>query len=264
MHNSREKAIILASFGTSYNSSRSITIGAIESTFAESFPGYDIRRAFTSGMIINKLKKRDGIVIDTVSEALSKLSEEGFKEVIIQPTTIIEGQEYDLICEAAEEFRGRFKSLLTGHSLLSCEADYERLINILDEITASEASEDTARVFMGHGTEHGANSVYAKLQETADELGIKNFFIGTVEAEPDVNDVLKAAKACGAKRAVLSPLMIVAGDHAVNDMAGDEEDSWKSIFEAAGFTTVCRVKGLGGEYQIQQMIADHCRKMEGK
>lgn len=254
--------ILAVSFGTSFNSSRSITIGAIESTLSEAFPEYEVRRAFTSNIIRKILKNREGIVIDSVPEALEKLAEEGVRNVYIMPTHIMEGEEYDLkIVKAAEEYRSRFDKLSVGHALLTKPADLEALIDILDEITSEYRNEDTARVFMGHGSEHQANSVYSKLQSMIGARGIKDMFIGTVEASPTLDDVLESVKKSGAEKVVLTPLMMVAGDHATNDMAGDEDGSWKNVFEKAGFDVTCRITGLGSEYRIQKMIAEHCSEM---
>lgn len=254
--------ILVTSFGTSYPSSRSITIGAIESTIAETFPGFEVRRAFTSNIIRKILKERDGIVIDSVPQALEKLAAEGVREVYIMPTHVMEGEEYDVkIAGEAEKFKGRFDTIKVGHALLTKDADLMALIDAVDEATAEFKDGSTARVFMGHGTEHEANSVYAKLQSFIKERGIKDMFIGTVEATPTLEDTIQSVKKSGAKRVVLSPLMMVAGDHAVNDMAGDDDDSWKSAFKKAGFEVVCRVTGLGSLYGIQKMIAEHCREM---
>ena len=217
--------ILVTSFGTTYENTRSVTIGAIESSIAERFPEYEVRRAFTSNNIRRILLERDGIKIDSVPEALEKLAAEGVKQVIIMPTHMLEGDEYDKkIVNSAKDF------------------------------------EDTARVFMGHGTEHSANEGYAKLQQTIESKGYKNMFIGTVEAEPTLEDMVKIVKERGYKKVLLSPLMIVAGDHATNDMAGDDDDSWKSTFEKAGCKVTCRVAGLGSDWRIQRMIAYHCKQ----
>ena len=254
--------ILVTSFGTSYSSSRSITIGAIESTLAESFPDFEVRRAFTSNIIRKILKNRDGIIIDSVPEALEKLANEGVRRVYIMPTHVMEGEEYYVkIVGEAKAFKDRFDVIEVGHALLTKEADFEELIDVLDGITAGFKGEKTARVFMGHGTDHEANSVYAKLQRLVEARGINDMYIGTVEATPTLEDTLESVKKSGAKKVVLSPLMMVAGDHATNDMAADEEGSWKNAFEKAGLEVVCRITGLGSEYGIQKMIARHCREM---
>ena len=256
-----EQAIIAVSFGTSFNNNRSQTIGAIESTLAEAFPEYTVRRAFTSGMIISKLKKRDGICIDNLSEALDKLAEDGFTRIYLQPTHIIEGEEFEIVTEIAKHYRDRFECVEFGHSLLATEADREKLIDILDAVTEKESDEETARIFMGHGTGHNINTVYTLLQRDIEKKAIKNMFIGTVEARPTLEDLVKMLREKGFKKVLLSPLMIVAGDHASKDMAGDDEDSWKSVLQKAGYEVKCRLIGLGSEYEVQQMIVEHCKEM---
>ena len=253
--------ILAVSFGTSFEDTRSITIGAIESALAERNPGYEVRRAFTSNIIRKKLLERDGIKTDSVPEALEKLAAEGVKQVIIMPTHMLEGDEYHKkIAGPAKAFEGRIEDLRVGHALLTCDMDFRHMAVILDRITAPLADAETARVFMGHGTEHSANEGYAKLHKTIESKGITNMFIGTVEAEPTLEDMVRIVKEHGFKKVLLSPLMIVAGDHATNDMAGDGEDSWKSTFEKAGFKVTCRVAGLGSDWRIQRMIAYHCKK----
>ena len=253
--------ILAVSFGTSYEDTRSVTIGAIESTLAERNPEWEVRRAFTSNIIRKKLLERDGIKIDSVSEALEKLAAEGIKQVIIMPTHMLEGDEYDKkIVNAAKDFKGRIADIRVGRALLTNDMDFRHMAVILDQITSPLADEDTARVFMGHGTEHSANEGYAKLQQTIESTGYKNMFLGTVEAEPTLEDMVKIVKERGYKKVLLSPLMIVAGDHATNDMAGDDDDSWKSTFEKAGCKVTCRVAGLGSDWRIQRMIAYHCKQ----
>ena len=254
----KRPVILAVSFGTSFGSTRSVTIGAIESTLAESFPDWEVRRAFTSNMIRKKLKERDGILTDSVPEALEKLAAEGVRTVVIQPTHMLEGDEYDKkIVAPAAEFEGRFESLKIGHALLTEDADYEQLAKIVIERCPDPSC---TYVYMGHGTEHSANAAYRKLQACIEKAGAGNIFIGTVEAEPTVEDMLAAAQKAGNKKVVLTPLMIVAGDHATNDMAGDDEDSWKNLFKKAGYEVTCRIEGLGSVYEVQKMIAMHCKK----
>ena len=253
--------ILVTSFGTTYENTRSVTIGAIESAIAERFPEYEVRRAFTSNNIRRILLERDGIKTDSVPEALEKLAAEGIKQVIVMPTHMLEGDEYDKkIVNAAKDFEGRIADIRVGHALLTNDMDFRHMAVILDQITSPLADVDTARVFMGHGTEHKANEVYARLQKTIESRGIGNMFIGTVEAEPTLEDMVRIVKERGYKKVLLSPLMIVAGDHATNDMAGDDDDSWKSTFEKAGCKVTCRVAGLGSDWRIQRMIAYHCKQ----
>ena len=260
----QKKAILAVSFGTSYEETREKTIGAIEKALAEAFPEYEVRRAFTSKIIMGILKKRDGIEVDNVTDALERLAEDDFCEVIVQPTHIMAGKEYELIRDDMKAFEERFGRLVLGKNLLESEEDIEELIRVIDRDTLSLSDEYTARVFMGHGSDHSDNAVYAKMQELIGKMGIKNMFIGTVEAMPDLDDVLSMVKGTDAKKALLSPLMIVAGDHASNDMAGDEDDSWKSVFEREDYEVSCRLEGLGSSKGVQQMIVRHCRETIGR
>ena len=253
-----QKPVLLAvSFGTSFNDSRDLTIGAVEEALQKANPDYEVRRAFTSQIIIDILNERDGLVIDNVTQAMDRLAADGVKEVIVQPTHVMAGFEYDDVMKEIEGCKSKFDSMKIGSALLVEDADYENLAKILVEETKDYAAEDTAIVFMGHGTEHEANATYAKLQETMTNAGYSNYIIGTVEATPSLEDVIAMAKESGAKKVVLLPLMIVAGDHANNDMAGDEEGSWKTEFQKAGFEVECVLKGMGQYPGVQQMIVDH-------
>lgn len=256
----KDKVMLVVSFGTSYNDSRDKTIGAIENALAEAYPDYEVRRAFTSQIIIDKLKERDGLEIDNVEEAMKRLVADGVKEVIVQPTHVMPGFEYNDVVDEVKPYETMFDSLIVGQPLLSEDADFEPLVKILAEETKEYNTEDTAVVWMGHGTEHDANETYTKLQETFKAAGYDNYIVGTVEAEPTLEDVIAAAKELGVKKLVLSPLMIVAGDHANNDMAGEEEDSWKSILTKEGFEVECVLRGMGEYKGVQQMFADHVKK----
>ncbi|MBR5088369.1 MAG: sirohydrochlorin cobaltochelatase [Ruminiclostridium sp.] len=247
----------MVSFGTSYNDSREATIGAIENAVREAFPDNEVRRAFTSQIIIDKLKERDGIEIDNVEDAFANLILDGVKDIIVQPTHIMSGYEYDDLMEAVNGCSILFNSIKVGDPLLTSDEDYLRVIDAITEATAEYDDGETAIVFMGHGTEHEANATYAKLQDMLTEAGMTNYCIGTVEAEPSIENVVQFAKDGGYKRVVLEPLMVVAGDHANNDMAGDEEDSWKSILEAEGFEVVPILRGLGELEAIQDIYVDH-------
>jgi len=190
-----------------------------------------------------------------VEEAMERLIADGVKEVVVQPTHVMSGYEYDDIVEEVSKYADEFDSLKIGVNLLNSDEDYARLVEVLTEEFKKYEKKDTAIVFMGHGTEHESNATYAKLQEAF--AGHENYFVGTVEAEPSLDDVVQMAKDAGVKKVVLAPLMIVAGDHANNDMAGDEEDSWKTVFEAEGFQVECVLQGLGQYEGVQQMIVDH-------
>ncbi|MBR5713529.1 MAG: sirohydrochlorin cobaltochelatase [Clostridia bacterium] len=259
------KPVILAvSFGTSYNDSRDKTIGAIEDALKTAYPDYEVRRAFTSQIIIDKLKERDNLTIDNVTEALDRLVADGVKEVVIQPTHVMSGYEYDDVIKEVNKYNDKFDSVKISKNLLAADSDYDALVEILVNTTADYNAEGTAIVYMGHGTEHEANATYAKLQEKMTAAGHSNYFIGTVEATPSVEDVIALVKAGEYNKVVLLPLMIVAGDHANNDMAGDEEDSWKTLFKNEGFEVECVIRGLGELADVQQLIVKHCGEAMGK
>ena len=252
--------ILTVSFGTSYNDSREKTIGAVEKAMQEAYPEYEIRRAFTSQIIIDKLNERDNLKIDNVDEAMARLLLDGVKDVVVQPTHIMEGFEYNDVKKEITQYADKFHSLRLGSALLNNEEDYDALADIMANETKEFISDDTAFIWMGHGTEHSANSTYAKLQKCIDEKGIKNMFIGTVEAEPSLEDVISMAKDAGVSKVILQPLMIVAGDHANNDMAGDEEGSWKTEFQKAGFDVTCNLRGLGEFEGVRNLIIKHAEE----
>ncbi len=224
-----DKVILVVSFGTSYNNNRSLTIGAIEDDIREEFTDFDVRRAFTSQMVINILKKRDDLSIDNVEEALERAVNDGVKTIIIQPTHVMDGTEYNFkIVDTVKKYEDKFENIAIGDPLLISDDDFEDLI---DSITAKGCADaDTANVYMGHGSPADSNAVYPTLQKKLEDKGFDNYFIGTVEAKPDFDDVLAMLKEKDFKKILLKPLMVVAGDHAQNDMAGDEEDSWKNMF----------------------------------
>lgn len=251
-------AILVVSFGTSFNDSRHITIGAIESAIREKFPDYDVRRAFTSQIIIDKLKERDGVVIDNVEEALDRLVADKVQEIVVQPTHLMNGYEYDDLAKALESYKDKFKKVALGEPLLSSDDDYYKVIAALESVSERYDDGKTALVFMGHGTEAESNKVYSTLQDKLTAEGKKNYFIGTVEATPTIEDVLKGVKAAGLKKAVLRPLMVVAGDHANNDMADLEDpESWASQLTAAGIEVECVLEGLGQIVEIDDLYAAH-------
>ena len=254
-----DKAILVVSFGTSFNESRNITIGGIESAIEENFPDYEVRRAFTSQIIIDVLKERDGIEIDNVEEALDSLVADGYKTLIVQPTHLMHGFEYDDLVTELDNYKDKFNSVALGEPLLNSDEDFAEVIDCITSRTASYINHETAIAFMGHGTHHEANTVYADLQKKITAAGYSNYIIGTVEATPSLDDVMAAVKAGGFTRVVLEPLMVVAGDHANNDMAGDEDDSWKSAFTAEGIEVVSILEGLGQFNEIQDIYVKHVK-----
>ena len=259
------KPVILAvSFGTSYNDSREKTIGAIEKALEKAYPAYEVRRAFTADTIIKILKERDNIEVDNVKQAMERLITDGVKDVIIQPTHVMSGYEYDDVVKEVKAYESKFNSLKIAKTMLTEDADFDAMAAMIEATTKEYNADGNAIVYMGHGTEHAANDTYAKLQQKLTAKGMNNYFVGTVEAEPTVEDVLEAVKAGGYKKVVLIPFMIVCGDHANNDMAGDEEDSWKSIFEAEGFEVECVLRGLGESTEVQALVVKHCGEVIGK
>ena len=252
-----EKELLVVSFGTSYLNSCRLTIGAIEDALERAFPGYDLRRSFTSQMIINHIQRRDGISIDNVTQALDRAVSNGVKQLVIQPTHIMDGFEYQKLVTEANRYQDAFLSLSIGTPLLTSDEDFRIVADALAASVAAYDDEKTAICFMGHGTEAAANEVYEKMQKKLTDSGRDNYFIGTVEAVPTVEKVLSLVKAGNYKRVLLQPMMIVAGDHANNDMAGEEEGSWKRIFESAGYEVVCQVHGLGELEAIQNLFVKH-------
>lgn len=251
-------AILVVSFGTSYNDSRDATIGAIEEAITEKFPDYEVRRAFTSQIIIDKLKERDGLEIDNVEEALDRAVEDGVSNLVVQPTHLMNGYEYTDLANALKGYEGKFNQIALGEPLLTSDDDFEAVVKAITDKTASYDDGQTAICFMGHGTEADSNSVYAKMQETLSGAGFENYYIGTVEAEPTLDDVMASLKEKATyKKVVLEPLMVVAGDHANNDMAGDEDDSWKGILEKEGYEVECLLEGLGQNTEIQKLYVEH-------
>ena len=252
-----EKELLVVSFGTSYNDNRRLTIGAIEKALQEAYPDWSVRRAFTSQIIIDHVAKRDGEIIDNVHDALERAIKNGVRILVVQPTHLMDGFEYNDLRDELAEYADAFDRIVLGDALLTSDADFAAVAEAVTEATKEHDDGETAVCFMGHGTEAASNAVYEKMQTVLSDMGRAHYYIGTVEAEPSVNDVLRAVTAGGYKRVILRPLMIVAGDHANNDMAGDEDDSWKSVFEAAGFEVICAVEGLGQLEAVRQLIVAH-------
>ena len=252
-----DTAILVVSFGTSYNESRDATIGATEQAIQAAFPRYEVRRAFTSQIIIDKLAERDGLEIDNVTQALDRAAADGIKNLIVQPTHLMDGFEYNDLKDELAGYEDVFDQIILGEPLLTSDEDFEAVISVITADTASYDDGQTAIVFMGHGTEADSNAVYAKLQEMVTADGFENYYIGTVEATPSLDDVIAAMDGKDYTRVVLEPLMVVAGDHANNDMAGDEDDSWKTILTGEGYEVECILEGLGQKPGVQAVYVDH-------
>lgn len=254
-----DNELLVLSFGTSFNDSRRLTIGAIEQTLEDSFPEYSVRRGFTANIVIDHVERRDGILIDDINAALDRAVDNGVKTLVVQPTHLMSGIEYDEITEKVAAYSDAFEKVVFGKPLLTSDDDFKRVETAITDWTKDYDDGETAIIFMGHGTEHESNQVYGKMQDLLAADGFANYFIGTVEAEPSLETVLEKVKEGGYKKVVLEPLMVVAGDHANNDMAGDDEDSWKSAFESEGFEVECLLRGLGENEAIREIYADHAR-----
>ena len=252
-----KKAILAVSFGTSYHETMEKTIGFIEKKISEKYREYDIFRAFTSSIIVKKLKG-EGFDINGVKDELNRILNLGYEECYIQPTHMIAGIEYEKVLREAEEFKDKFKVLKISKPLFQTTNDLKKLVKILGENV--EFNDGEAVVLMGHGSEHCVNTVYAALDYMFKDFGYENFFVGTVEAYPDLETVLKFVKAKKYKKAVLMPLLMVAGDHALNDMAGDEDDSWVNIFNSNGVEARAVVKGIGEYAQVAEMYIEHIQE----
>ena len=276
-----ENEILVVSFGTSFNDSRAEDIGGVEKALQAAYPDWSVRRAFTAQIIINHVEARDDEVIDNMQQALDRAVENGVKNLVVQPTHLMHGAEYDEMTEAINGYKDKFESVAIAEPMLGEVGDDATVINddkkavaqaITDEAckeagfdsmdAAAEAG--TAFVFMGHGTSHTANITYDQMQTQMENLGFKNAFIGTVEGKPEdtaCDKVIEKVKEAGYKNVVLRPLMVVAGDHANNDMAGDDEDSWKSQFVASGnFENVdTQIAGLGRIEAVEQLYVDHTK-----
>ena len=276
-----ENELLVVSFGTSFNDSRAEDVKGIEDALAKAYPDWSVRRAFTAQIIINHVEARDSENIDNMQQALDRAVENGVKNLVVQPTHLMHGAEYDEMTEAINGYKDKFESVAIAEPMLGEVGDDATVINddkkavaqaITDEAckeagfdsmdAAAEAG--TAFVFMGHGTSHTANVTYDQMQTQMEDLGFKNAFIGTVEGKPEdtaCDKVIEKVKEAGYKNVVLRPLMVVAGDHANNDMAGDDEDSWKSQFVASGnFENVdCQIEGLGRIEAVEQIYVDHTK-----
>ena len=254
-----ENELLVVSFGTSYNDSRRLTIGGIEAAIADAIPDYSVRRGFTAQIVIDHVERRDGIHIDNMTEALDRAIDNGLKVLVVQPTHLMHGFEYDDVVAELAEYADAFEQVVVAEPLLTSDEDFDRVADIMIGLLSDYDDGQTALVYMGHGTEHESNSVYARMQQVLTDKGAENYYVGTVEAAPSLEDVMAAMEGKGYTRVVLRDMMVVAGDHANNDMAGDEEDSWKSILTDAGYEVECVLEGLGQVPEIQQIYVEHAQ-----
>ena len=274
-----EKELLVVSFGTSFNDSRVADIKSIEDALQAANPDWSVRRAFTAQIIINHIQARDGEKIDNMEQALERAVANGVKQLVVQPTHLMHGAEYDEMCAAIDKVRDQFDSVEIAEPMLGevgsdatvINADKEAVAKAVVaaaleesgyESTAAAKDAGVAYVLMGHGTAHVAKVTYSQMATQMDKLGYENVFIGTVEGEPEATSceaVIEAVKNAGYTTVVLRPLMVVAGDHANNDMAGADDDSWKTMFEAAGFTVNCQISGLGRIADVQALYVAHTK-----
>ena len=254
-----DNELLVVSFGTSFNDSRRLTIGAIEDALEDAFPDYSVRRGFTANIIIDHVQRRDDILIDDVKASLERAVENEVKTLVVQPTHLMNGLEYNDIVDEVAQYSDAFEKVVFGEPLLTSDDDFKRVEQAIVDWTAEYDDGKTAICFMGHGTEADSNEIYQKMQDLLTADGYENYFIGTVEAEPSINTILEMVKAGEYEKVVLEPLMVVCGDHANNDMAGNEPDSWKSIFENEGYEVECILRGLGENPDIRQIYVDHAQ-----
>ena len=274
-----EKELLVVSFGTSFNDSRVADIKSIEDALQEANPDWSVRRAFTAQIIINHIQARDGEKIDNMEQALERAIANGVKQLVVQPTHLMHGAEYDEMCAAIDKVRDKFESVEIAEPMLGevgsdttvINADKEAVAKAVVaaalsesgyESTAAAKEAGVAYVLMGHGTAHVAKVTYSQMATQMAKLGYENVFVGTVEGEPEETSceaVIEAVKNAGYTTVVLRPLMVVAGDHANNDMAGADDDSWKTMFEAAGFTVNCQISGLGRIADVQALYVAHTK-----
>jgi sirohydrochlorin cobaltochelatase len=252
-----DKVLLVVSFGTSFNQSRELAIGGIEKAMKDAYPDYQVRRAFTAQIIIDKLAEREKLNIDNIEQAMDRLVLDKVKEVVVQPTTVMSGYEYDDVVAAVTQYAGKFDSLKIGKPLLTSDEDYNKVADLVIEELAAFEADDTTVLLMGHGTHHAANATYPKFEETLKGKGHGDILVGTVEGGVLIEDLVPLLKDKGTKKVVLRPLMIVAGDHANNDMAGDEEDTWKTILTQDGYTVETVIEGLGQLKGIQDIFIQH-------
>ena len=274
-----EKELLVVSFGTSFNDSRVADIKSIEDALQAANPDWSVRRAFTAQIIINHIQARDGEKIDNMEQALERAVANGVKQLVVQPTHLMHGAEYDEMCAAIDKVRDKFESVEIAEPMLGEVGNDATVINADKEAaakavvaaaleesgyesTAAAKDAGVAYVLMGHGTAHVAKVTYSQMATQMAKLGYENVFVGTVEGEPEETSceaVIEAVKNAGYTTVVLRPLMVVAGDHANNDMAGADDDSWKTMFEAAGFTVNCQISGLGRIADVQALYVAHTK-----
>lgn len=255
-----KKGIIVTSFGTTYKETRELCIESIENRIKDEFSKEEVTRAFTSRMVIARLKNRDNYHVDTPSEALERMVDLGIKDIYIQPLHIIEGHEYEKVLRESMDFllKHNKSNIWVGKPLLSSEKDYERVV---DALSLNDKPDGGALIFMGHGSDHKSNNAYARLENLIRSKGFNNVYIATVEGDRTIEEVIEELKDKNINKVTLRPLMLVAGDHAINDMASDDEDSWKSMLEKHNIKVSIELYGLGEVKEIQDIFIDHLKDL---
>ncbi len=254
-------AILVVSFGTGFNESRRLTIGAIEDAIARAFPNYDVRRALAGQEVINRIKERDGLAIDNIKEALERAANDGITRVVVLPTYLVDGYEYGNLEDTLKLYGNYYQQIALGKPLLSDDTDFDAVIKAMTGKTASFDDGKTAICFVGHGTRAKSNRVYAKMQMKLKHQGFNNYYIGTIKAEPSLSDVVALLEEKGCyHKVVLAPLMVSAGGHACYDMAGNKQESWKIALERKGYEVTCILEGLGQNAAIQEIYVEHTRR----
>ena len=254
-----KKALLVVSFGTSFEEALPAIVN-IEENCKKAFPDYDFYRAFTSGMIIRKWARTKNVIIHNPDEVMKRLVAEGYEEVICQPTHIINGLEYDKMMNMLLAYKDQIPTIKVGTPLLTEEEDYKEACEIVMQELEKPLAKDEAFVFMGHGTEHFANSAYSQFENMLRDLGHESTYVGTVEGFPSLDYVIRRLKIRDIKKVYVMPLMIVAGDHAQNDLAGEDPDSWMNRLSSEGYEVTPVLKGLGEYPKIRQILVDHVQQ----
>lgn len=252
-----KRALVVVSFGTTYPQARA-AIDHIEQALREAFPEYDFFCAFTSGMVIRKIEREEGVRIPNPEELMQKLGQAGYDEVLCQSLHVVPGLEYEKMLSQLLPYREQFAKLAVGKPMLCGAEDYEYICrHLMQQLPA--LGEDEAYVYMGHGTAHFANAAYSQTENMFRHLGAERVYVGTVEGFPDLAYIRRRLQKRGVRRVTLAPFMIVAGDHAQNDLAGDGEDSWKSILEADGCEVCAVLRGLGEQAAVRELFVRHAQ-----
>ncbi|MCR5612603.1 sirohydrochlorin cobaltochelatase [Treponema sp.] len=263
-NHSSKKEIIIASYGTTYDKTRTITIGGIENAFREAFPDYKIERVFTFQVFIDALKKKNKLKVLNIEEALEKALSEGVEEIVIQPTFVLTGNELNKFFDRAKEYESKFKKMTICAPLITNDTEMKEVAKIFVERTSKYDDGQTAVCIMGHGNDSDSNLMYKKMEKYLHKIGKTNYFVGTVHDDNSVSEILEALsdrKDC--KNVVLIPMMITAGEHIIHDMAGEDDDSWKNIFSKNNYKVICIFEGMGQNYEFQEMFVNQTKKALG-